>query len=95
MADDLKTGRFARLAKLASLSARLSGEVVSRGVKRMAGKDDESLLGHGAAEKLVATLGDLKGLAMKMGQPESRSTRMLKYNSLLMLAPSSSRSRCT
>jgi predicted unusual protein kinase regulating ubiquinone biosynthesis (AarF/ABC1/UbiB family) len=27
-----------------------------------------SLLGHGAAERLVATLGDLKGVAMKIGQ---------------------------
>lgn len=75
MADDdsykPSTGRFARLAKLASLSARLSTDVVTRGVKRFAGKasdDPVSLLGNGAAEKLVATLGDLKGLAMKIGQ---------------------------
>lgn len=71
--DDYKpsTGRFARLAKLASLSAKLSTDVVSRGVKRFASKagdDQSSLLGAGAAEKLVATLGDLKGLAMKIGQ---------------------------
>ncbi len=65
------TGRFARLAKLASLSAKLSTDVVTRGVKRLAGRDSDdpvSLLGSGAAEKLVATLGDLKGLAMKIGQ---------------------------
>ncbi len=75
MADDdsykPSTGRFARLAKLASLSAKLSTDVVSRGVKRFAGKSSDdpiSILGNGAAEKLVATLGDLKGLAMKIGQ---------------------------
>ena len=65
------TGRFARLAKLASLSAKLSTDVVARGVKRLAGTseaDAASMLGAGAAEKLVATLGDLKGLAMKIGQ---------------------------
>jgi len=65
------TGRFARLAKLASLSARLSTDVVSRGVKRFTSKTTDepvSFLGSGAAEKLVATLGDLKGLAMKVGQ---------------------------
>jgi predicted unusual protein kinase regulating ubiquinone biosynthesis (AarF/ABC1/UbiB family) len=72
MGDDdqkLSTGRLARLARLASLSARLSSEVVGRGVKRLSGREpDASLLGAGAAEKLVATLGDLKGLAMKLGQ---------------------------
>lgn len=61
-------GRLKRFAKLASLSAKLSTDVMARGVKRLAGAEDESLLGETAAEKLVATLGDLKGLAMKMGQ---------------------------
>ena len=81
MGDDdqkLSTGRFARLAKLASLSARLSTEVVSRGVKRFGGGEpDASLLGAGAAEKLVATLGDLKGLAMKLGQQVSMDPDLL------------------
>lgn len=76
--DDYKptTGRFGRLAKLAALSARVSGDVVSRGVKRLAGAD-ASLLGASAAEKLVATLGDLKGLAMKVGQAVSMDPDML------------------
>jgi predicted unusual protein kinase regulating ubiquinone biosynthesis (AarF/ABC1/UbiB family) len=74
----LSTGRFARLARLASMSARLSTEVVSRGVKRFGGGDpDPSLLGAGAAEKLVATLGDLKGLAMKLGQQVSMDPDLL------------------
>jgi len=81
MGDDdrkLSTGRLARLARLASLSARLSQDVVSRGVKRFTGATDgESLLGEGAAEKLVATLGDLKGLAMKLGQQVSMDPDLL------------------
>ncbi len=80
MSDDdnkLSTGRFARLAKLAKMSARLSGDVVTRGVKRFTGQEDESILGAGAAEKLVATLGDLKGLAMKIGQQVSMDPDLL------------------
>jgi predicted unusual protein kinase regulating ubiquinone biosynthesis (AarF/ABC1/UbiB family) len=80
MADDdskLSTGRFARLAKLAKMSAKLSTDVFSRGVSRMRGNDAESMLGAGAAEKLVATLGDLKGLAMKIGQQVSMDPDLL------------------
>lgn len=81
MADDdnkLSTGRFARLAKLATMSAKLSTDVVARGVKRLANRDSEdSILGAGAAEKLVATLGDLKGLAMKIGQQVSMDPDLL------------------
>ncbi len=80
MADDdpkLSTGRLARLAKLASMSARLSTDVVARGVKRLTGDESASALGAGAAEKLVATLGDLKGLAMKLGQQLSMDSEML------------------
>jgi predicted unusual protein kinase regulating ubiquinone biosynthesis (AarF/ABC1/UbiB family) len=80
VADDdkkLKTGRFARLAKLATMSAKLSTDVVAAGVKRLRGNEDESILGAGAAEKLVATLGDLKGLAMKIGQQVSMDPDLL------------------
>lgn len=79
VADDkkLKTGRFARLAKLATMSAKLSTDVVAAGVKRLRGDEDESFLGAGAAEKLVATLGDLKGLAMKIGQQVSMDPDLL------------------
>ena len=80
MADDdskLSTGRFARLAKLAKMSAKLSTDVLSRGVSRMRGNDAQSMLGAGAAEKLVATLGDLKGLAMKIGQQVSMDPDLL------------------
>ncbi len=61
------TGRFSRFARLAGLGARLSTEVVSKGVKKLAGST-EGLLGTAGAEKLVSTLGEMKGLAMKLGQ---------------------------
>ncbi len=84
MADDddtLHTGRFKRLAKLASLSARLSTDVGSRMVKRFVRTDGEdlsvSIIGQGAAEKLVGTLGELKGLAMKVGQGLSMDPDLL------------------
>ena len=80
MGDDdhkLSTGRLARLTRLAALSAKLSQDVVSRGVKRFKGGESDSLLGEGAAEKLVATLGDLKGLAMKLGQQVSMDPDLL------------------
>src|SRR5687767_3033606 len=73
----LSTGRFARLAKLAKMSARLSTDVLSRSVNRLRGSDEESIFGAGAAEKLVATLGDLKGLAMKIGQQVSMDPDLL------------------
>ncbi len=64
------TGRFSRFARLAGLGARLSTEVMSKGVKKLAGST-EGLLGNAGAEKLVATLGEMKGLAMKLGQAMS------------------------
>ncbi len=74
MSDDSdfkpSTGRFSRFARLAGLGARLSTEVVSKGVKKLAGST-EGILGNAGAEKLVATLGEMKGLAMKLGQAMS------------------------
>ncbi len=64
------SSRFKRLSKLAGLGAALGTDVVSRGVKRLAGADPTGL-SLGAAEKLVATLGDLKGAVMKLGQVAS------------------------
>ncbi len=77
--DDSKlppSGRFQRFRKLAGLSAQLGGDVISRGVKRLTGSD-ASLMSKGTAEKLVATLGDLKGAAMKFGQAVSMEPDLL------------------
>jgi predicted unusual protein kinase regulating ubiquinone biosynthesis (AarF/ABC1/UbiB family) len=79
MSDDAKLppkGRFTRFRKLATLSAQLGAEVLTKGVKRLAGQDPE-LLSTGAAEKLVATLGDLKGAAMKFGQAISMDSELI------------------
>ncbi|MFT3839425.1 MAG: AarF/ABC1/UbiB kinase family protein [Myxococcaceae bacterium] len=68
MAGDTPSGgRFKRLAKLAGLGARLSTDLATRGVKRLSG-ETAGILSSAGAEKLVSTLGELKGLAMKVGQ---------------------------
>jgi predicted unusual protein kinase regulating ubiquinone biosynthesis (AarF/ABC1/UbiB family) len=63
-------GRFTRFRKLAGLSAQLGAEVLKSGARRVVGQEEE-LFSKGMAEKLVATLGDLKGAAMKFGQAVS------------------------
>ncbi|KFE71087.1 ABC1 kinase family protein [Hyalangium minutum] len=69
-------GRLTRLRKLAGLSAQLGTEVLKSGARRLAGQESE-LLSKGMAEKLVATLGDLKGAAMKFGQAVSMDPDLL------------------
>lgn len=78
-------GRFQRFRKLAGLSAQVGADVVARGVKRLAGRDPEAL-SMGAAEKLVATLGDLKGAAMKIGQVVSMDPDLLSPEVRAVLA---------
>jgi len=68
--DGPPSSRLARLRKLAGLGAQLGGDALARGVRRLTGSDPSSL-SRGAAEKLVETLGDLKGAAMKLGQVAS------------------------
>ncbi|HEY1418034.1 MAG TPA: AarF/ABC1/UbiB kinase family protein, partial [Myxococcaceae bacterium] len=68
--DGPPSSRLARLRKLAGLGAQLGGDVLTRGVKRLAGANPSDL-SKGTAEKLVETLGDLKGAAMKLGQVAS------------------------
>jgi len=68
--DGPPSSRLTRLRKLAGLGAQLGSDAIARGVKRLAGSDS-SAIGKGTAEKLVETLGDLKGAAMKLGQVAS------------------------
>jgi len=68
--DGPPSTRLARLRKLAGLGAQLGSDALSRGVRRLTGSDPSSL-SRGTAEKLVETLGDLKGAAMKLGQAAS------------------------
>ncbi len=75
--DKLPTqGRFNRFRKLAGLSAQLGADVLKNGAKRLVGQEPE-LLSKAAAEKLVTTLGELKGAAMKLGQVVSMDTELL------------------
>lgn len=80
MADDKHqgpdTGRFKRLTRLAGLGAKLSTGVVARGVKRLGGGQD-ALISKEGAQALVATLGEMKGLAMKVGQMVSMNPELL------------------
>jgi predicted unusual protein kinase regulating ubiquinone biosynthesis (AarF/ABC1/UbiB family) len=69
-------GRFNRFRKLAGLSAQLSADVLKNGAKRLAGQEPE-FLSKATAEKLVSTLGELKGAAMKLGQAVSMDTELL------------------
>lgn len=69
-------GRFKRFRKLAGLSAQLGADFLANGARRMAGQDPE-FLSKGAAEKIVATLGELKGAAMKLGQALSMDAELL------------------
>jgi predicted unusual protein kinase regulating ubiquinone biosynthesis (AarF/ABC1/UbiB family) len=69
-------GRLTRLRKLAGLSAQLGADMLRSGARRLAGQDPE-LLSKGMAERLVATLGDLKGAAMKFGQAVSMDPDLL------------------
>lgn len=71
-----QTGRLRRLTRLAGLGAKISTGLVGRGVKRLGGSK-EGLIGHEAAQALVSTLGEMKGLAMKVGQMVSMNPELL------------------
>src|SRR3954470_10781929 len=63
------TGRFTRFRKLAILGAKMGTDAMAQGVKRFTSTGEgESILSKGAAETLVSALGELKGVAMKLGQ---------------------------
>jgi predicted unusual protein kinase regulating ubiquinone biosynthesis (AarF/ABC1/UbiB family) len=77
--------RFKRFTRLAGLGAVLGSDAVARGVRRLAGADPTGL-SVGAAEKLVATLGELKGAAMKLGQAASMDADLFPPEILGILA---------
>jgi hypothetical protein len=69
-------GRLTRLRRLAGLSAQLGADVLKSGARRLVGQEPE-LISKAAAEKLVSTLGELKGAAMKLGQAVSMDVDVL------------------
>lgn len=83
--DGPPSSRLARLRKLAGLGAQLGSDALTRGVRRLAGADPTSL-SKGTAEKLVETLGDLKGAAMKLGQVASMDPDLFPPEVRLVLA---------
>lgn len=79
MSDDAKAppqGKFKRFRKLAGLSATVGGDLLGRGVKKLVGVEAPPIT-RNTAQKLVATLGDLKGAAMKLGQMASMDADLL------------------
>ena len=71
VAEDIKRGRTARNAKLASLPVGMAGRAALGLGKRLAGKSRDDVnaeLMEKAAGQLFAVLGELKGGAMKVGQ---------------------------
>jgi predicted unusual protein kinase regulating ubiquinone biosynthesis (AarF/ABC1/UbiB family) len=71
LADDSNTipsGRLARFARLASLTARTAGDLAVGAAKRKLGEADDWSQERRAAAKVLETLGTMKGAAMKLGQ---------------------------
>ena len=89
MADDDTSnkppeGRLVRFGKMATLGARLTGDLVSRTASLMTGT--ESDFDQKAATRIVETLGDLKGAAMKLGQMLSMDPTILSGEGRKLLA---------
>ncbi len=64
-------GRAERIAKLGSMLAGMAGESALEVLRRATGSGEEDtsvLLTKANAERLVDTLADLRGAAMKLGQ---------------------------
>jgi predicted unusual protein kinase regulating ubiquinone biosynthesis (AarF/ABC1/UbiB family) len=65
--DHVQTGRLRRLSRLAYLTARTTGDLLAQQARRkLAGADGADL--RRAAERILGTLGELKGAALKLGQ---------------------------
>ncbi|MBN7542138.1 AarF/ABC1/UbiB kinase family protein, partial [Mycobacteroides abscessus subsp. massiliense] len=68
---EIRRGRAARAAKLASLPAGIAGRAALGVGKRLTGKSKDEVnaeMMEKAAEQLFQVLGELKGAAMKLGQ---------------------------
>lgn len=59
-------GRVNRLARLVGMTARVSGNLVQSKVQKALGKDDDAQ--SAAAQRVLSTLGEMKGAALKLGQ---------------------------
>src|SRR6266849_3213715 len=71
MADDdhVPSGRLRRLSRLAYLTARTTGDLLAAQARRkLSGADLPHDDFRKAGERILATLGELKGAALKLGQ---------------------------
>ena len=71
MADDdhVPAGRIRRLSRLAYLTARTTGDLLAaQAHRRLTGERDADGDLRKAGERILATLGELKGAALKLGQ---------------------------
>jgi predicted unusual protein kinase regulating ubiquinone biosynthesis (AarF/ABC1/UbiB family) len=82
--DHVQSGRLKRLSRLAYLTARTTGDLLAESARRkLSGASESSPDLRKAAERILGTLGELKGAALKLGQalamdpdalpPEARS----------------------
>src|SRR5438445_7375773 len=65
--DHVQTGRLRRLSRLAYLTARTTGDLLAQQARRKLGGEGSPDL-RKAAERILGTLGELKGAALKLGQ---------------------------
>jgi len=65
--DHVQTGRLRRLSRLAYLTARTTGDLLAQQARRKLGGEANPDL-RKAAERILGTLGELKGAALKLGQ---------------------------
>jgi len=65
--DHVQTGRLRRLSRLAYLTARTTGDLLAQQARRTLGGEANPDL-RKAAERILGTLGELKGAALKLGQ---------------------------
>ena len=63
----MQTGRLRRLSRLAYLTARTTGDLLAQQARRKLSGDSAADLSK-AAERILGTLGELKGAALKLGQ---------------------------
>src|SRR3954464_469279 len=71
MADDehVPSGRLRRLSRLGVLTARTTGDLLAAQARRkLTGEDVPNDDLKKAGERILATLGELKGAALKLGQ---------------------------
>lgn len=86
MADDSKKvpqGRFHRLRKLAGMGAQVGGKLLR--AQLSGDKGAVELLAQQAAERMVNTLGEMKGLALKAGQSMAMAADSLPPDAQAMM----------